>query len=77
VTYDSHKYVYIASQQFMQKIASNNMDNIQTYVYTYPFLESIEHTSSITDKYVVAEVIGLMTINSRDLSYEWREIALP
>jgi len=78
VTYDSHKYVYIASQQFMQKIVSNNMDSIQTYVYTYPFLESVKQTSSsITDKYVVAEVIGLVTVSAPNVSYEWRELALP
>jgi ABC-type uncharacterized transport system permease subunit len=78
VTYDSHKYVYIASQQYMQKIASNNMDSIQTYIYTYPFIESIEQTSSsITDKYLVAEVIGLMNINPAGVTYEWRGIFLP
>jgi hypothetical protein len=78
LSFDSHKYVYIASQQFMQKIASNNIENVQTYVYTYPFLESVEQTSSsITDKYVVAEVIGLVTIEPPNVSYEWREIALP
>lgn len=76
--YDSQKYVYIASQQFMHKIASYNLENIQTYVYTYPFLESVEQDSSnITDKYVVAEVIGLSTISSPNVSYEWRELSLP
>lgn len=78
LSFDSQKYVYIASRQFMQKVASYNIDNIQTYVYTYPFLESVEQTSSsITNKYVVAEVIGLVTIEPPNVSYEWREIALP
>jgi len=77
-SYDSHKYVYIASQQFMNKVASYNIQNIQTYVYTYPFLESVEQASqNITDKYSVAEVIGLLTVSAPNVSYEWRELALP
>lgn len=78
LSFDSQKYVYIASRQFMQKVASYNIENVQTYVYTYPFLESVEQTSSsITDKYVVAEVIGLVTIEPPNVSYEWLEIAVP
>jgi len=77
-TFHDGEYVYIASKQLMWKIYDTSAV-LNTYVYTRPFLSSsIKSTNPITDKYLIAEVMGIITAsaNPPKLSYEWREINL-
>jgi hypothetical protein len=68
-------YVYIASRQFMQKAASNDFTNLQTYVYTNPFLDSFSKNTH-SNKYIVSQVVGLDNLDSVEAHYKWREISL-
>lgn len=70
------KYVYIASSQFMKKVKDNDIDNIQTYIYTNPFLEAIYSNSSNTDKYIVSQVTELNNATSTNVSYKWKGVSL-
>jgi hypothetical protein len=71
------KYVYIASKQFMEKMKNNTLTDIQTYVYTNPFLNSISKVNVIeTNKYIVSQVVALDTLNSGETLYQWRELSL-
>lgn len=67
--------VYIASSQFMEKVKNNNLSDLQIYVYTNPFLDSITH-SARTDKYDICEVVGIQKLNSEETRYQWKEIEI-
>ena len=69
-------YVYIASEQFMQKVKNYDIANTNIYVYTNPFLDSITH-ANISNKYIVGKVVGITELASDEAHYEWQEIALP
>jgi hypothetical protein len=72
-----HNYVYIASKQFMQKAAANDFTNLQTYIYTNPFLETFSNKNApVTDKYIVSQVVGLDNLDSTEAHYKWREISI-
>jgi hypothetical protein len=61
----------------MHKIANNNIENLQTYVYTYPFLNSVSNLSENTNEYTISQIVELNNITSTNCSYEWLDIALP
>jgi len=77
-TFHNGEYVYIASKQLMWKIYDTSAI-LNTYVYTRPFLSSsLKSTEPITDKYLIAEVMGIITATSDPvkISYEWRALNL-
>jgi hypothetical protein len=77
-TFHNGEYVYIASKQLMWKIYDTSAI-LNTYVYTRPFLSSsLKSTEPITDKYLIAEVMGIITASSdpAKISYEWRALNL-
>ena len=77
-TFHDGEYVYIASKQLMWKIYDASAV-LNTYVYTRPFLSSsVKSIEPITDKYLIAEVLGIISAvaDPPKISYEWRALNL-
>lgn len=77
-TFHDGEYVYIASKQLMWKIYDASAV-LNTYVYTRPFLSSsVKSIEPITDKYLIAEVLGIISAvaDPPKISYEWRSLSL-
>jgi hypothetical protein len=64
--------IYIASSRFMQKVKSNNLSNIQTYVYSDPFLENMTGPS-LNNKYSIGYVVNIELLGVDELRYKWKE----
>lgn len=64
--------VYIASASFMQKCKNNDLSNIQTFVYTQPFLASVK-SEIHNNKFIVGQVKNIMVLKSSEVKYTWAE----
>ena len=64
--------IYIASERFMEKVTTNNMGDIQTYVYTKPFLQDMDSTSSSQD-YTIGHISNIIHLRPQDIKYTWNE----
>ena len=70
-----NEFGYIASKRFMEKVASNNLEIINTYIYKPTFLNNspIESTS---EKYVVTQADNLSIVEADHIQYRWNEIVI-
>ena len=67
--------IYIASEKFMEKIKTNNITNIQTYVYTRPFLQDVDSKSS-SHTYTVGRITDIIYLRAQEIKYKWNEYAI-
>jgi hypothetical protein len=69
-------YIYIASKRFMEKNKTNNLINIETYVYTKSFIDIFRKSTYKTNKYIVSKATSLDTLFSAESKYHWQQISL-
>ena len=69
------QYAYIASRRFMQKVKTNNMSTINTYLYTPTFMTTMGNPST-TNEYMIGLTSNIITANSLHLSYEWSPVSI-
>jgi hypothetical protein len=69
------EYGYIASKQFMEKVANNNLEIINTYVLQPTFL-NITSAQSISDRYIVTKASNLSITEEKNILYMWSEIII-
>jgi hypothetical protein len=66
--------VYFASARFMNKNKINDISNIQTYVYTNPFLQNMPHyinKPKYSGKYSVGKISNVVVFSLVDIKYRW------
>jgi len=69
------EYGYIASKQFMQKVANNNLEIINTYVLQPTFLKNLS-AQSISEQYIVTKANNLSITEENHILYMWSEILI-
>lgn len=75
VTLFPNNYIYIASGRFMQKTKTNQLSNINGYVYTSPFVDHFNIPSK-NNKYSIGRITNIELLGSPDVQYEWAEYRL-
>lgn len=71
--------IYIASRRFMQKIKNNDISNIESYVYTDPFLDNMETTPIVISKknlYTIGIITNIKIIKVDNIIYSWKELEI-
>jgi len=70
-------YIYIASANFLQKVKYQNLNNIESYVYTDPFLNNLKSSPTTkVDTYTTGFVTDITTLELGDVKYSWHEIII-
>lgn len=74
-----HSCVYFASARFMYKNKINNLSDIQTYVYTNPFLRNMPHFSNEpipieTGDYTIGKLSNIQIFALDNIRYKWESI---
>ena len=64
--------IYIASEKFMKKIKDNELWNINTYMYTQPFMQDLD-SSHASNEYTIGRIIDIDHIKAGEIKYRWSD----
>jgi hypothetical protein len=65
--------IYIVSERFMQKIEDEALWNINTYIYTKPFLQDLDsrYSHSNVNEYTIGRITNINHMSAGELKYQW------
>lgn len=67
--------IYIVSERFMKKVEDEALWNINTYIYTKPFLQDLDsHVKS--NEYTIGRITDINHMSQGELKYKWVDYGL-
>ena len=67
--------IYIASEKFMKKVEDDAVWNINTYIYTTPFMQDLDSIST-ANEYTLGRIVDIDHIRAGEIKYKWVDYGL-